>query len=293
MRSSINFAMIGKIIFTGRGFRAICRYVLQRPEHSRVLAVEGVRGHDAELMAQDFEWQWRLMPAKEKPVFHAVLSFPPGEKVDDERLVEISRKYLQLIRMADTQYVFVKHTDTDHLHVHIIANRVNNAGDAMVEGLIIKRTVRVTRQLTTEYGLRPEQGKHLEQTRMDVMSALDNKRYRLYQAILEELPKCRSLDDLERRLGARDVSVRYRLDEKTKERVGISFRFDKASFKGSRVDAAYSLQRLQQTLALQQQLAQEEKLRQEPGRAQTQTQSIRRTDSEDEYTLRQGRRMGL
>lgn len=233
--------MNGKVFLTKKGFGETCEYVCQRQEYSKVLAVEGVRGHDPLLMAEDFEWQHRLMPEKEHPVFHSVLSFPPGETVGDERLVEIGRKYMQKIGMADTQYVFVKHTDKEHLHMHVVANRVDNQGEPTGKGLIIERSIKAARELTKEYGLRQEQGKHLGQTHLEALHEPDAKRYRIYQAIMEDLPKCSSLEELEKRLEEKDISVRYRLDEKSNQRLGISFRLENRSFKGSHVDAAYSL----------------------------------------------------
>lgn len=261
MRSLKNYVMNGKVFLTKKGFGETCEYVCQRQEYSKVLAVEGVRGHDPDLMAEDFEWQHRLMPEKEHPVFHSVLSFPPGETVADERLVEIGRKYMQKIGMADTQYAFVKHTDKEHLHVHIVANRVDNDGKPTGKGLIVERSIKAARELTQEYGLRPENGKQLGQTHLEALHEPDVKRYRIYQAIREELPKCRNLDELEARLKEKEISVRYRLDEKTSQRVGISFRLENRSFKGSLVDTAYALKGLERTLVLQQRQEQEEKLR--------------------------------
>src|ERR1700761_4817198 len=120
--------MIGKVFITEKTFGETCQYVCERQEQSQVLDTENVRVHDPKLMAEDFEWQHSLMPGKEKPVFHSVLSFPAGETVDDDKLVEIGRKYMEKIGMDGTQYAFVKHTDKDHLHVHVIANRVNDDG---------------------------------------------------------------------------------------------------------------------------------------------------------------------
>src|ERR1700761_6005944 len=110
--------MLGKVILTGKSFGETCRYVCRKQSQPQVLTAMGVRTHDHRLMAADFEWQHRLMPTKEKPVFHSVLSFPPGETVSDDRLVEIAGKYLEKIGMTDTQYACIKHRDKEHLHVH-------------------------------------------------------------------------------------------------------------------------------------------------------------------------------
>jgi hypothetical protein len=243
--------MIGKVFLTAKTFGETCEYLKREQSMSQVLAVEGVRGHDPKLMAEDFERQHRLMPEKEKPVFHGALAFPPEERVEDARLVEIAKEYLRRIGMVNTQYALVKHTDKEHLHVHVLANRVNNDGEPIGKGLIIERSMKAAAELTMEYGLQQEQGKRLERTNMEALHGPDARRYRIYTAIRDVLPECLNLDQLEARLQEQGIAVRYRLDPETNERQGISFRYGNMSFKGSRVDAEFSLKGLDRTLDLQ------------------------------------------
>ena len=240
--------MIGKVVLTGKTFGETCEYLEREESLSEVLAVEGVRGHDPKLMAEDFEWQHQLMPEKEKPVFHSVLSLPPGERPDDKLLVQLSKEYLVLIGMEKTQYAFIKHLDREHLHVHVIANRVNNDGEPIGKGLIIERSIKAAKDLTEKYGLQQHRGKRLDRTHLDALHEPDAKRYAIYGTIREVLPECRNLGELEERLRERNIEVRYRHDPGTNERQGISFRLENRSFKGSRVDADFSLKRLEHTL---------------------------------------------
>jgi relaxase-like protein len=289
MRLSNNCVMIGKVFLTGKGFGETCQYLREERALSQVLDAEGVRPHDHKLMAEDFEWQHQLMPEKEKPVFHSVLSFPPGEVVPDERLVEIGREYMQKIGMVNTQYAFIKHSDKEHLHVHLVANRVNNEGRPIGKGLIIERSIKAAQELTQKYGLRQEQGKKLERTHREALHQPDAVRYRIYEAIRDQLPGCRHLDELEARLAERGITVRYRLDPGTGERSGISFRLDNRSFKGSRIDPEYSLGELGKTLVLQQRLY-EERQRQEL--VEKQRRELEETQAE-RLRQRQVHRLGL
>jgi len=252
--------MIAKTFITAKGFGDSCSYLCLDNKGAQVLAAEGVRTHDIRLMAVDFERQHGLMPEKEKPVYHSVLSFPPGERVADERLVELGERYLEKIGMVNTQYVLVKHTDKEHLHVHVLANRVDNDGEPIGKGLIIERGIKAARELTDQYGLQREVGKRLERTHREALHEPDAKRYHIYEAIREMLPRCRGLDDLEKGLLAEGISMRYRYDKENGERTGVSFRYENRSFKGSRVDAEFSLKRLERRLALQEVLRQKPKL---------------------------------
>jgi hypothetical protein len=259
MQSLKTYVMNGKVFLNRKTFAEACQYVLEQSQ-AQVIYAEGVRTHEYRLMAEDFEWQHRLMPEKEKSVFHGVLSFPPGELVTDERLVEIGQKFMQKIEMDDTQCVFVKHTDKAHLHVHIIANKVNNDGEPTGKGLIIERSIKAAKELTEEYGLRQNHGKRLELTHLDALHEPDEKRYRIFQAIREQLPGCKSLEDLEAKLREKGITVRYREDEETGKRLGISFRLENRSFKGSHVDKAYSLRGLERSLVMQLQVEVEQRL---------------------------------
>jgi len=212
-------------------------------------------------MAMDFEAQHQRMATKEKPVFHAVLSFRPGEVLDDKMLVELGEKYIEKMGLSDTQYAFVKHTNKRHLHVHVVANRVDNHGGPTAKGLVVERSMKVAGELTKEYGLQADEGKRLEMINKDAVHEPDLKRYRIYEAIREVLPRCRGMSDLEGALREKGVETRYRIDERTGERQGVSFRLENRSFKGSLVDKEYSLGRLEWRLVQQQRLWQDSELR--------------------------------
>src|SRR5580692_9340119 len=229
--------MMSKIFITGQPFRQTVAYVCEDLTRAEVLAVKGVLGHDLGLMEKDFERQRQWMRLeKQKPVFHGMLRFPHGEDPGNEKMVEIAGKYLEKIGMGNTQYAIVRHRDKAHVHLHIIANRVNNDGMVTGEGLIVERGIKAAQQLTQEDGPTPENGKNLEQTNLSALRETDARRYRLYQMIKDNLPACRGLDDLEKRLMENGVTVRYKYDPASGELKGISFCIEKYCFKGSQVD---------------------------------------------------------
>ncbi|MHB1921332.1 MAG: relaxase/mobilization nuclease domain-containing protein [Chitinophagaceae bacterium] len=115
----------------------------------------GVRGYDYKLMAEDFIAQSELRPSKQKACFHAALSFYPGEKPSDETMIQIAREYLEELGIVNTQYPIVKHTDKAHLHLNILANRVDNDGKPIKDGWIGLRGKKVAQQLTRKYKTHP------------------------------------------------------------------------------------------------------------------------------------------
>lgn len=242
--------MISKV-FDGHHFYHACRYICSK-HGAEVIAAEGVREYNYKYMADDFIQQAGLRPSKEQACFHAVLSFCPGEKPPDETLAEIGRKYLQGIGITDTQFAIAKHTDRAHLHLHIIANMVDNNGVGIKDNWIAFRGKKMAQRLTKEYGLIPAVKKNLSQTNLEALSQTEANRYLVYAAILHCLPSCRHMDDLENMLKEMDIETIYKYKSQTDERQGVSFRYGVDIFKGSKVDRKFSLANLEKIIATQQ-----------------------------------------
>jgi hypothetical protein len=235
-------------VFPGHSFYHAGRYISKKPG-AELLDYLGVRGYDYKLMAEDFIAQSELRPSKQKACFHAALSFYPGEKPTDETMTQIAREYLEGLGIVNTQYVIVKHTDRAHLHLHILANMVDNDGKVIKDGWIGLRGKKVAQQLTRKYKLISANGKNLDLTHLEAMSQSEVNRYKIYQAILDALPHCRTLQDLALRLMAQGIHTQYKYKGQTQELQGISFRIGKDRFKGSQIDRKFSLGNLQKALA--------------------------------------------
>jgi hypothetical protein len=171
-------------------------------------------------------------------------------------MVEIAVKYLPEIRMINTQYAIIKHTDTTHTHMHIIANRIDYNGNHINTYPEILNSKDAVRKLIREYDLMPLGSKNLRQTNFDALDNSGTRKYAIYRSIKECLPGCRSLEELEQKLLLLDIETRYRINEETGQRLGISFRYQNEAFKGRTIDRDCSLLALQRTLALKQDLTQ-------------------------------------
>jgi hypothetical protein len=248
--------MISKV-FPGHHFYHAVRYVCKEEKKPEILATEGVRAHDYRLMAQDFINQHELRPSKKQACFHSVLSFHPTEKPDNATLVEIAKKYLEGIGITNTQYAIVKHTEKAHLHVHVIANMVNNDGKSIRDNWIALKGKRLAQKLTDEYKLIPALRKDLTLTNLEALSESEANKYKVYIAISESLPLCTTMEELEWRLQKRGIETQYKYKGQTSEKQGVSFRIGTDCFKGSKIDRQFSLGNLQKSLGLKQHLVEE------------------------------------
>jgi len=246
--------MIARIFSRGASFNTTCEYIERQEAKSQLIDLYGVRGHDPEMMARDFELNRTLRSEVSKPVFHGVLDFHPNERLDDRQLRAIARKYLQGIGLTDTQYVAVKHSATSHMHVHLVANRIDIHGNPIDNFPEILNSRDVASRLVTEYELMPVGKKNLRQTNFDALDNRQTRLYAIYRCIHDNLPGCRHLEDLEERLKLSGVDVRYRMDGEKGKRIGISFRYMGEAFKGKQIDNEFSLPQLELRLSRQQKL---------------------------------------
>ncbi|AIB35504.1 MULTISPECIES: relaxase/mobilization nuclease domain-containing protein [Pseudomonas] len=141
--------MIGKITDKGVGsFRNRIEYIFGLRKHEHALTTirtigrncfspDPLRnGHDkdkidVEGMISEFDTVEKLRnnaidsDRVVKPVWHAILALPPGEHLDDQQWREAIEMYLSDLGFSDlNKWVAVLHGDTDHEHVHIVANRI-------------------------------------------------------------------------------------------------------------------------------------------------------------------------
>lgn len=236
--------MITKVII-GKTFHRACRYICKDTKRAIILQTEGIRNYDYKLMAEDFERQHSLRPTLSKAVFHGIISFYPGEKLHDETMAAIAREYLQQLKIINTQSLVVEHIDKKHLHLHILANLVGNNGEAIKDNWIGLRGKKIAQKLTLKYKLKPVLSKDISKTNLGALNEKDSKKYVIYQAIIEALPYCNYVKDLEASLLKKRIETLYKYKGETTELQGIIFKIGDYKFKGSHIDRKCSINNLQ------------------------------------------------
>ena len=147
--------MIAKII-QGTDFNGVINYMLNKPDDkAKVLAATGVRIASANDIAHDFNLQASMRPNVQKAVCRTILSFSANdaERLTDAMMVKIANEYLEKMGYADTQSLFVRHSDRQHPHLHICINRIGNDGKTITDRNEKYRSTKICRELTERYGL--------------------------------------------------------------------------------------------------------------------------------------------
>lgn len=226
-------------------FAKLVNYV-NNPKKARLIGSKDVRLDDNATIARSMQGQADEKPGRKlkNPVYHISLDFAHEDtpRLTDGMMAEIASEYMRRMGITDTQYIVCRHTDKEHQHLHIVANRVDNNGNTISDRNDAIRNVAVCKALTREYGLHFAKGK--EKVKRDRLRGKDKVKYQIYDAVKAALPRCNNWSDLCDRLARQGIGVRFKYDRGKGEIVGVSFTKDGISFSGSRIDRSMGFYRL-------------------------------------------------
>ena len=236
--------MIGKLK-KGSSFAGCIRYVTGKDE-AKILASDGVLlGTNAE-MAQSFELQRQLNLRIKKPVGHIALSFKPEDKprLTDEFMAKIAIEYMQMMGITDTQFIIVRHHNTDNPHCHIVYNRINNEGKLISDRNDYRRNEQVTKALKSRYGL--TYGTDKSKTNTHKLRNAERAKYEIHNAVKDALKVTGSWQKFKNELAKRGILLElvYKDKERRTKVQGIRFSKDGYSFKGTQISRDYSFGKL-------------------------------------------------
>ena len=235
--------MIGKLK-KGSSFGGCIRYVTGKDE-AKIIASDGVLlGTNAEI-TQSFELQRQLNPRIKKPVGHIALSFKPEDKprLTDEFMAKIALEYMQMMGIKDTQFIIVRHHNTDNPHCHIVYNRINNEGKLIADRNDYRRNEQVTKTLKSKYGL--TYGTDKSKTNTCKLRNRERAKYEIHNVVKDVLKAAGSWQKFKNELAKRGVLLEFVYKDKERTKVqGIRFCKDGYSFKGTQISRDYSFGKL-------------------------------------------------
>ena len=235
--------MIGKLK-KGSSFGGCIHYVTGKDE-AKIIVSDGVLlGTNAEI-TQSFELQRQLNPRIKKPVGHIALSFKPEDKpsLTDEFMAKIALEYMQMMGIKDTQFIIVRHHNTDNPHCHIVYNRINNEGKLISDRNDYRRNEQVTKDLKSKYGLTYGTDKSNTNTRK--LRNAERAKYEIHNAVKGALNNSDSWQKFKSELAKRGIYLEFVYKDKERTKVqGIRFCKDGYSFKGTQISRDYSFGKL-------------------------------------------------
>ena len=234
--------MIAKIV-QGSGFKGAVNYVLEKKD-ARLLYGKGVRLKDKASIIQSFITQSKMKPNISKPVAHISLDFSAQDKarLTDQFMTDMAQKYLKKMGYENTQYIIVRHFDTEHPHIHLIINRIDNNGNRISDKKEKLRNSKICMELTKRYGLYIASGK--ENVKEHRLREPDKSKYEIYRTLQLAIPKSRNWKALENELWKSEISIELRKNGSTNKIQGVLFSKNGYKFNGSKVDRSFSYSKI-------------------------------------------------
>jgi len=240
--------MIGKVI-KGKSFKGCISYVMDKKD-AELIASEGVFAIDKESIINSFYMQSLMNPKLAKSVGHIPLSY---SKEDSSRLtnaimIQLAKEYMEMMKIENTQYIIVRHNDTEHPHCHIIFNRVNNEGKNISDKNDYARNEKVTKALKAKYNL--TFGESKEKVNTQKLNDPDKVKYELYKAIKSALEESTEWIQFHGKLKRQGVNIQFKYKGKSGEIQGMSFKKGDYCFKGSEIDRNFSYSKINNQLRI-------------------------------------------
>lgn len=233
--------MIAKIV-TGKSFGGAVRYLLEKSGHARIIDSDGVELSDIRSLIGSFNFQRKARPEKAEVVGHISLAFHKDDtpRLTDGFMAGLAREYMQRMGITDTQYIVVRHTDTEHPHLHILYNRVKYDTKLVRSHNERIRSVAVCKAMKRKHGLTFSEGK--ESVKIERLHDPDKVKYAVYEAVKAILPYCVSLPKLAERLQDKGIETTFihRGGDPQKEIQGMTFTLQGQTLKASQVDRKFS-----------------------------------------------------
>ena len=199
-------------------------------------------------MTREFNIVRQLRPRLQKAVYHVSLNLPMSDKLNDNDFSCLAEDYLNGMGFDDNQHLVYLHTDQDHQHVHIIANRVKYSGDVVSDSGDYKRSQKLVRLLEKKYKLT-----QLDEFSKNQKSSLTQKEIEkairtgdvpikvvLQQSVKEALRQATNVDQFIKQLQKNRIKLKFNLSKSTERVMGISFKYNDVIFKGSTLGRKFS-----------------------------------------------------
>ena len=287
--------MIGKIA-TGKSFRGCINYLHEgrlqpskqqqkqeaEKKQAQVIAYNQCFGDKKQLIKQ-FNEVRQINLKLSKPVFHATLSFAHGDChiLSNLDKADIANELAKAFRFENNQYVAIAHGDTEHEHLHIVANRIGYDGKTASDSNSYKRMAEFCRQMEKRYQLtqvlspaRFLNPKQKQEQRLLHTPITDNRKETLKQHLKAVIQSSKTIKEVKQQMERKGYQVELGR--------GIAFTDQQqVRFKGSQV--GYALADIEKRLKQQQQQAQIQKYQ------QRQAQPYQKRNEEENKEIKQSR----
>ena len=235
-------------ISRGGGFRGIAKYALGKGKGAEFVA-GNVAGTTPRTLSSEFAVSRQLRPDVTRPVWHTSLALPEGERLADDQWRAVIDDYMDGMGFDrdNHQFFAVRHKDTNHDHVHVIASRIGLDGSVWHGKWEARKAIDLVQVLEERHGLirtqgyykKEEKGLTSGETQMGKLIDGDPPKKRLQDLIKRAVENNPTAAQFAEKLVMSGVEVRANISS-TGKLSGFSFGLDGHSFKGSQLGPKFS-----------------------------------------------------
>ena len=212
----------------------------------------------ARYIGKSFEIQAKCHPLK-KPVRHYIMTFPPEDKgklEDSSKMMLIIKEYMKEQGMLKTQYLVVRHNNTEHPHVHIVFNPINNNLEVIKQSVQFKKNEKLCKELTKKYGLHFSDPRKFKVKDYKKIAKHERHKAHVRCAVEQALQSATSIPEFRDFLKNEHIQVRAKFIEKEGKKClkGLIFLYDVSNnktihFKASQLSRSLRAQVITDILA--------------------------------------------
>lgn len=161
-------------------------------------------------------------------------------------MAKIAMEYMELMGIRNTQFILVRHHNTDNPHCHLVYNRIGYDGKVFSSQGDYKRNGIATKRLKDKYGLTYAENKG--KTNVAKLHDSERVKYEIHNAVKQALKRSKTWEELVVGLALQGVKLEFvgrggRM--KTAGDIqGVRFTKDGLTFKGSQISREFSFARL-------------------------------------------------
>jgi len=243
--------MIAKQI-VGESFSGVVKYNEEKiiKGYGELLSTN-MLGDNSKSLCNEFDTICALRPSVSKVVYHTSLSISPDEKLTNDQFIEIGEEYLKRMGFDNSQYLIYRHTDQEHPHIHLIANRITMNGEVVSDKWNYKRSEKVVRELEKTFGLKEvvssdkTQETALSKGQIEYFKRTGQLpvKTQLQMIIKDAITKASSFEQFEASVNEKGANVLFHKNGNDKI-YGVSFELDGVKFKGSSLGKAYTFNKI-------------------------------------------------
>lgn len=239
----------------GNDLGATLRYVYREDATPEVVAGTAV-GNSREQIERDMMKAIDRRADLKNPVVHMILSIPKEEHLTLDQWGEVAEEYTERMGFGKAPYIAVRHQDTEHEHIHIVASRVDVFGRPIRLSHDYYKSQEIARDLEKKFELgrvrssweRETKDRSQGEYHLTQRTGEETRKERVRRELFGALEQCKDVPALAAKLREKDIELVPKVTSDQSKVVGVVFKVEGWHIPGSRIDRALSWNRIAEKL---------------------------------------------